>query len=643
MTTLREDREGFAKLLPGAQYFPLNATTKSPTVKLKARRHSDSPLATAQYGTLLPHGILVVDIDTHTDDKIAPQIAAMSLLLGVDLTKTLTVETPSGGRHFYLKVPDSVDLTSMPNGSLRHLDYLLRERLDVARVLGGRPLDTDFKLGKTGNISYTVGAGSRSSTGVYQWRENPILPISDEAAQTFIDVRSDHRLRKTSDRLARAKVGVNAIPVAQIEDDSKAPRHDALATVHPARISNLRTSLAAAVEAQALSGGRSSFHARRAHVFQLMQCCFSDGAIAQACMLLKIDRDSYTDSRIEVGELYGDIQRMRDSFPESAFHGVVCGKGSYNAAAVATGTLEESLAGLADRVSTRSLSRRGKRVSANAKASVINTTKAHTALAKVARPSSAGFANAFRILEELVQPLSNAGSDRVIMSRSFLSSEFDLTDSQVAKALSILRRSEVLMVRDRQRTGVAPTYCVNHEYVDVEASEILTLERQFRQLGDDVFPALIMDYETRSITEAYTGEILAGEVAASSVALDVTRRYCVDEAARREAIASDEYSMDDWELGVAELGDPESMIKSPIRDLYTNPDRLEDLERAMERSSKALDVLELMRTPSTVSSPTGYRHSPKMHWRTPAAVPSSRPYDTEFARQPRDRLSLGVT
>ena len=576
---LQEDRKAFAKKLPDARFFPLDTQSKRPLVKLKGRKLSPRPPANPQYGIALPPNLLVVDVDTHTDDRIDSQIAAMSHLLGTDLTKTLTVVTASGGRHFYVRVPDSVNLEELPNGSLRHLDYLLRRNPGVNELLGDRPLDTDFKLGKPMSVSYTVGPGSYNKRGAYEWIDAPILTVSSAALATFANAKEEHQLLQNKRRRerSRAKAAQNIRSLAPVSVSSSLEVSvDQLTEVPTSRIKDLRRSLTSSVET-ALSEGRvSSYHSRRAHVFQLMQCCFSDEAIAQACVLLKVDWDSYTDSQIGYGDLLADIARLRAAFPSASFHGVVCGKGRFNTAAAATGTLEEGLEKLTTRVQTRSLSRRESRLSASSRATVVNTSSTEGKLAETIRESSAQFANSMRILHELVQPILNAGSDRVVMSRQFLAETFELTDSQVAKALGSLRRAGILTVRDRQRTGVAPTYSVDPAFVDNEASEILSLERQFRQLGEDVFPALIMDYETRSITEAYTGDMIAGTVKVSAVSLSVARRYCVDEAERREAISSGEYSMKDWENGL-DSHDDGSEVFDPVRELFSNPERVADL------------------------------------------------------------------
>lgn len=612
----QEDRKAFAKRLPGARFFPLDSQSKRPLVKLKGRRLAPKPPTNPQYGIALPPRILVIDVDTHTDDKIDPQVSAMSHLLGLDLTKTLTVTTASGGRHFYVRVPEGIDLEELPNGSIRHLDYILRTQPGVAELLDERPLDTDFKLGKSASVSYTVGAGSYNASGSYDWIDLPILEAPLANLETIVRLKLEHGRARLEQRQERAKVKARELGLARrTKSAASAPalqRTDQLTSIPGARLRDLQRSLNRMVDSAKVEGRVSFYHSRRAHVFYLMQCCFSDEAIAQACSSLKIDWDTYADAPIGYGELLMDIVRLRESGLEASFHGVVCGKGRFNAAAASSGSLDEGLQKLGHRVATRTLSRRQTRLSATSSAIVLNTTAAEEALASITRRSSAQFANSMAILRDLVQPIINAGADRVVMSREFIASEFGLTDSQTAKALGALRRAGILSVRDRQRTGAAPTYGVETAFVDRAASEVLSLERQFKQLGEDVFPSLIMDYEAKSITEAYTGELVSGTVVSSHRALSIAQRYSVDEAKRREEIASGEYSIRAWERGLDSHEDNLDVV-DPIRDLFSNPERVADLVasgtlREMERKLDIWSRVEeepLSELASTTAPPLG--------------------------------------
>lgn len=566
---LRKDREGFSQLLEGARYFALDTATKRPVQKLKGRRLPKTPPMSQQYGLLLPAGILVVDIDTHTDGAIEGQVAAMSRLLGVELQNTLTVVTRSGGRHFYLRVPKTVSLDKVPNGSLRHLEYILREQEGVEDVLGSRPLDTDFKLGKPHHVIYTVGAGSYNESGSYTWIDQPILEVPESGLQTFIEAKREHQnrsnIKKQASRKGRLRRASTAKSVDGEQQGNKHPESlsdcEELAEVHPSRFANLRASLKTLVKSYEGKASVLTYHAQRAHVFKLMQCCFNDRAIIQAWMLLRVDWDTYTNEQLPTHALLNDLERLRETFDEPEFHGVVCGKGKFNAAAVAEGTLDEGLTKLKSRVAHRKLSRRSTRASASPAAVVVDVAKARAMLIEVTRESSRQYEHAVMILRDLVQPIYNAGGDRVLGSRAFIQETLGLTSSQVGKALSVLRRSGVLEVRDHQRTGVASTYAVAHGLVHKELSETLTLERKFRQLGDDVFPAIIVDSETGGFVEAFTGKELSTGESPSELALEVAQQYCVDEAARREEIANGEYSMADWR-DLLDAFEPESMHAS---------------------------------------------------------------------------------
>lgn len=94
-----------------------------------------------------PSGLVVVDLDTTTDDKPGPDgaaaLATLAASRGVELPDTYAVSTPSGGQHLYF--------TSPPGVRLRNTAGTLARRIDT-RAHGG----------------YVVGSGSMLPGGRYE-------------------------------------------------------------------------------------------------------------------------------------------------------------------------------------------------------------------------------------------------------------------------------------------------------------------------------------------------------------------------------------------------------------------------------------------------------------------------------------------
>lgn len=137
------------KLLLLKKYRRGDAQSKTPLESgFQSKNYSEDDLvaylaAGHGYGWLIGEDFLVVDVDVATperpDKKGAESLERLSADLGIDFAPYLTVTSPSGGQHFYMRRPTGID---------------------VHTTLAEYP-DIDFLSGSR----YVVAAGSRHWSG----------------------------------------------------------------------------------------------------------------------------------------------------------------------------------------------------------------------------------------------------------------------------------------------------------------------------------------------------------------------------------------------------------------------------------------------------------------------------------------------
>lgn len=552
------DRVAFADAIQGTQstFIKLASGCKHPAQRFKGKAGLKTPPKEENYGVRPASGLLVVDIDTKAGTPVSLQVEFMEQVLGIDFMGSLKVTTPSGGLHIYLTLPDSFSADDFPNGNMRHYEAALREAFPEAdHILGKYDLDVDFRSGAAGRAIYVVGVGSTTPDGTYSFIPGEIKNVPEENAVEIISLRDKQRASRKSSGAARPSVSSNP--------SKWFGSYDAPHSLVGPSLSKER--LAALVERLRLFVGNKkvSFHAQRAFVFANLQCCFTDYKIADVCADLGIDRDTYTDSRVAEATLMIDLERLRSSASDS-FHGPACGKGAFAAKFHTDSTLDEGLEKLRVRVKDRKLARSSRSTRTPERTIVVSLPRVEEALREVTSDKTKQFANSVRVIADVVQPILNSGADRVVMSREFLEEELELSKSQVAQALVVLRKAKVLELRDRQRTGVAPTYRVSRAMLDDELQKLVVMERYSRYIADDVWATVLVDSYTGGMVEAFTGEVIVSGGQFSDTAYAVAQKYGKKEAELREELAAGRVS-DDWGVDqlIADVLGPKYLLPSP--------------------------------------------------------------------------------
>lgn len=551
------DRNDFAHALQrtNSTFIKLANGCKQPTQRFKGTSGLRTPPEHTNYGVRPAPGLLVVDIDTKAGTPTFLQVEFMEEVLGIDFMNSLKVETPSGGLHIYLTLPDSINAIDFPNGNMRHYESALRKAFPEAdHILGKYDLDVDFRSGAIDRAIYVVGVGSTTSEGTYSFVPGEIKEVPEENAGKVIALRDTQRTSR--------RASANS-PKSSSADPSKwMGRYDAPRTLTSPSLAQERLAILNERLQRFVGSKLVSFHAQRAFVFANLQCCFSDSKIADVCSDLGIDRDTHTDSRVSEATLMLDIERLRSSAGDS-FHGPACGKGVFAAKLHTDASLEEGLEKLHVRVKTRTLSRSSNPTRTPERTGVVSLPRVEIALSEVTSVNTKQFANAVRVVSEVVQPILNSGADRVVMSRDFLEEKLGLSKSQVAQALVVLRKSKVLELRDRQRTGVAPTYRVARSMLDDELQKLVVMERYARYIAEDVWSAILVDSYTGGMVEAFTGEVIVAGGQFTEASYSVAQKYGKKEAELREELAAGRVS-DDWGVDqlIADVLGPEYLVSS---------------------------------------------------------------------------------
>jgi hypothetical protein len=125
-------------------------------------------------------------------------------------------------------------------------------------------------------------------------------------------------------------------------------------------------------------------------------------------------------------------------------------------------TLEDRLALLKHKVETRTLARQ----QPFRQPRVINMGKVLRKLDRGTPKTPQRVMDAVLILDTLFQPLSNIGATRILVAREPIAKTLGITGSRVADAMKLLREKEIVLIKNRQRTGLAATYDVSEDYIN---------------------------------------------------------------------------------------------------------------------------------------------------------------------------------
>lgn len=422
------------------------------------RARKDEIPPKGNYGIIPEKEFFILDLDV-LRGNLKQQILFFEKFFGVKLSETLSVQTPSGGRHYYLRIPENFRGQTF-NGSLRPYKKYLREIVDSEIDV----IDADIRssgaagyvVGPTSYVLYGRDGGPYPTPGKYALNAKSkrilesgdffaILEISKESASALQKMRKEQLSKRSLDK--------------KVEQPSEAESPEILeSAVLSDEMPNENTLRRLRAGMNKRMDKNSEFHRKRAFVAGALQCCFTDFAIAAACAKLGIDKDTYTKNRIPFWLTVSDIAKLRLAVP--AGHTAYCDVGRIERN-YKEKTLEQLIAENKEKVATRTLSRNTKRKTPR----VINMNKVLRDLDKGSPKVPQKTLDAVLILDTIFQPLLNVGASQVVIARKPVAEMLNLTESRVAEATRLLREKKVLILKNRQKTGLASTYIIPEEYI----------------------------------------------------------------------------------------------------------------------------------------------------------------------------------
>lgn len=496
-------REQLSRLLGDhANYVTLKEGTKEPTgtYRLHGKRRARARVLltppSGNYGVIPVAGFFVLDIDVHKAE-LKQSIEFFEKFFGVDLSKTLYVKTPSGGLHYYLRIPEGFVIF---NGSLRSYSK------KIAEFLGEEIPTIDADIRSSDATGYVVGPGSFVSKmkdgseyptpGHYhllgQSREilrtgdfNQLQVISIRAAEILTELRNIQKARN------------NKTPKPEIDRTVEIPLIES--RPDPSTIAKLRIGL----QRRMKEIPELEFHRKRAFVSGALRCCYSDYTIAVACMELDVDRDSYTSKRLSMWEMIEDLKRLRERNQNNT-HTVYCRVGIAKSRSKSTKTLDDFIAETKVKVQNRTIARKN----TLRRPKVIHVMKIIARLeAEKKNKLPQVTRDALLLIDVLFQPLMNAGASKIVLAVDPVAETLRLTRSRVTAATRLLRTKRIISLIDKQKTGLAPTYTVATDYIHKPLTSAIKFQWKQNKEQHELNSIFIYNRFTTEFIDMVTGEI----------------------------------------------------------------------------------------------------------------------------------------
>lgn len=469
------------------------------------------------YGVIPVGSLLVLDFDHHRQGAtpIPDQLDFFTELLGVDLRQSLGVATQSGGLHVYLRYPvpvEEMDPETLPKASLRTYSEAFSQ-------LTGREvtLDADIRSGLVNG--YAIGPGSSipqdgRPTSSYTLAQGGHGFTQDVHSLTIITMPREGlerlqaavELRGVLEREAEAALGhrrtVRALEEAPEGFASALDSAKSHAKPGPDVLFELRKALG--------ERGPGRFHAKRAFVKSALHCCHDPHAIAIACIELGIDKDSYTGMSIGFRALMADLGRFH---PRSSYHSIYChvGRSGKRRAPEPRSPEDFDLEQHLERVKVK-LEKglaRSDRETRLVNPRVLDVPAIWVAMAgpRDRSRSTQQLDDAMAIVDHYLQPLCNVGALRILLARNPMSRDLSLGISRVTQAMRLLRQAGVLLLEQRQRTGLAPTYSVAEDFTHPHLTRVLRRTWALSPIlgGPPVHHPLHFDRASGQFRQVFTG------------------------------------------------------------------------------------------------------------------------------------------
>lgn len=423
-------------------------------------------------------------------------VALMSSILGVDLTRTYAQLSPSGGIHIFLKLPEDVDPKDLPatkfNDGMRKLAGIPEEDWGIS-------LQGDIRSGAANGIILMAGSNIQANN-----RSNVYVPAvsTHRGSEVFKDFKMARKLNllvlpmHSIEALKNSLAITESIKIAEAQKRRLAKSRNASEAASLESASDTQSELVAPKPVVLSADGsreisyllelhgvksvldgledvpKATFHASRAHIFKALSCCYTDQELIQICRVAGYGKDSYRERTLSNAELQEDF----DSLRRRGFNAEKCGShcpSKVNKKFQARADVEPQKFESIEEFSAHSITKlrsSSKRdfVARDPKSfnpsaityAVLGEGLVGDILSGQPRKIAAYRLDALDIAMNYFNPLFNSGAKEALASSKKLMEIFNLTDSQLRSAMRHLRDLGIIKLTRRQVQGSAPGYSV---------------------------------------------------------------------------------------------------------------------------------------------------------------------------------------
>lgn len=479
------------------------------------------------YGIIPLNNLFILDLDVnHSQEKsssLKKHIDFFSKFFEINLYESLAVMTPTGGVHIYLSFPWNVKSSIMPEipkASLRAYSEAFSEVLNEEINIDGdirTGISNGYVVGPTSKINinslnsdpyysrntkkdikeYYI-AGSKD--GFLESKTSDLIKPLTISPQAVRKLNRVILIKKKKDLEKRKEKYTNNIEIDGIELILKSDEKELINDLPPIEILNK-------INTNIDNAGIKAWHIKRAFTKSALHCCYSDLAIAKACVQLKYNRDTFSGKNVPIITIINDLSRFK---PTERFHSVYCEKGKQNIrkAFISNNVkkndydLEKRLKEIKVKVSDRSFSKIPDKYRRKRDPRVLDLERIVLALRSSGKreKDSQVIKDSFAIIEKIFSPLINVGAKRVVTSRKFISEELKISNSRIGASLRLLRQLNIIILVDKQRTGMASTYKINDSWTHHKLTKVLR-NNWYRKVFKDPNISFVFDWRKKEFYE----------------------------------------------------------------------------------------------------------------------------------------------
>lgn len=448
---------------------------------------------TLNYGVIPQGRLFILDLDLHRGSSastINEQYDFFQEFFDTDFSKTLKVRTQTGGLHIYLRFPETAsldDIKKAPSMSLRSFN-------EAFNVSTGKSIILDADIRSSACNCYVIAPSSRIPSDAFKKElvsttYDVLLEdnqdIHDVVIQTVTDdsFRRFHALKQMRHELnmekKQKKAEEKSTKITKSIDRTLDPAFDATNSLRQSKMLGMEAHEELFQVIKEKIKEKEPYHAIRAFVKSSLHCCFDDFSLARICVDYGINIDSYKNRRMSFNDILSDISRFT---PQVKFHGSYCDDGrrlrkekTREQYLSEDFVLEEYLQKIKEKVTNREISRKKNSQYRKINPRVLDMMKIGDLLMESTnrKQPTQQIKDSVAIVEKFLQPLACVGAIRMILVRSKLSQELNITESRVAAAMRLLRQQGIILQQDYQRTGLSSTYIVPEKFTENRLTRFL--------------------------------------------------------------------------------------------------------------------------------------------------------------------------